>query len=120
MTTVGSVREWHEDEGWGVIDSDETPGGCWAHFSAGALDGYVFLTAGQKVCLDWESPGQESYDFRARRFWPYGSEPKERDSRQGPGGAYRSTLFLSFDDAAGESPGSPKPPPTPGPPPASR
>ena len=27
------VREWHADLGWGVLDSPETPGGCWAHFS---------------------------------------------------------------------------------------
>ena len=33
MSTVGTVRVWHRDEGWGVIDSPETPGGCWAHFS---------------------------------------------------------------------------------------
>ena len=36
----GVVREWHSDEGWGVIDSDQTPGGCWAHFSDVEMDGY--------------------------------------------------------------------------------
>lgn len=25
--TVGTVRTWHDEEGWGVIDSPETPGG---------------------------------------------------------------------------------------------
>ena len=24
---------WHDDQGWGVLDSPDTPGGCWAHFS---------------------------------------------------------------------------------------
>jgi CspA family cold shock protein len=33
MSTVGTVRVWHREEGWGVIDSPDTPGGCWAHFS---------------------------------------------------------------------------------------
>lgn len=33
MTTTGSVRSWFGEEGWGVIDSPETPGGCWAFFS---------------------------------------------------------------------------------------
>ena len=27
------VREWHEDLGWGVLDSPDTPGGCWVHYS---------------------------------------------------------------------------------------
>jgi len=29
---TGTVREWAE-EGWGVVDSAETPGGCWVHWS---------------------------------------------------------------------------------------
>jgi CspA family cold shock protein len=33
MSVVGVVREWNAEEGWGVVDSDETPGGCWVHFS---------------------------------------------------------------------------------------
>lgn len=28
------VREWHAEEGWGVLYSVETPGGCWTHYSA--------------------------------------------------------------------------------------
>jgi CspA family cold shock protein len=28
-----TVREWHDDLGWGVLDSPETPSGCWTHFS---------------------------------------------------------------------------------------
>lgn len=34
MTAVGRIRTWHEAEGWGVIDCDETPGGCWFHVGA--------------------------------------------------------------------------------------
>ena len=34
MSAVGRVRTWHEEEGWGVLDCDETPGGCWFHVSA--------------------------------------------------------------------------------------
>ena len=30
---TGVVREWHREAGWGVIDCDATPGGCWAFFS---------------------------------------------------------------------------------------
>lgn len=28
MVSHGDVREWNEDEGFGVIDSPDTPGGC--------------------------------------------------------------------------------------------
>jgi len=33
MGSTGTVRFWHRDEGFGVNDSPDTPGGCWAHFS---------------------------------------------------------------------------------------
>ncbi|MGI8701473.1 MAG: hypothetical protein ACR2JU_09765 [Nocardioidaceae bacterium] len=28
MTSRATVRTWHDDEGWGVLDLPETPGGC--------------------------------------------------------------------------------------------
>ena len=30
---MGTVRVWHREKGWGVIDSLDTWGGCWVHFS---------------------------------------------------------------------------------------
>ena len=33
VQSVGTVRVWHTEEGWGVIDCPDTPGGCWVHFS---------------------------------------------------------------------------------------
>ena len=47
------MREWH-DKGWGVIDSPDTPGGCWAHLSILKMDGYRSLRAGEAVDLEWE------------------------------------------------------------------
>lgn len=104
MTVVGIVREWHQDEGWGVIDSDETPGGCWAHFSSAAVPGYVALTAGQAVWLEWESPGQDEFPFRAVRFWPYESDPVDKTARREAGDAYRSELSLSAEEREAGSP----------------
>jgi cold shock protein len=98
MTVVGVVREWHQDEGWGVIDSDETPGGCWAHFSSAAVPGYATFTAGQAIWLEWESPGQDGYPFRAARFWPYEADATGTVVGREPGDAYRSELSLSFDE----------------------
>ncbi|MDF3300816.1 cold-shock protein [Streptomyces tropicalis] len=61
------VREWDDDEGWGVLDSRETPGGCWTHFSVVEAPGFRSLAAGQKVALEWESGEQDGFQYRAIR-----------------------------------------------------
>ena len=68
--TNATVRSWDAGEGWGVLDSAETPGGCWAHYSVIDMDGYKTLDAGQQVGLQWESPGQDGFEFRATRIVP--------------------------------------------------
>lgn len=70
---LATVSVWHEDEGWGILHSSETPGGCWAHFSSIDMPGYKSLTAGQTVELDWEVPAgsdYEGYRFFAARVKP--------------------------------------------------
>jgi len=70
------AREWHDEVGWGVLDSSETPGGCWTHFSVidtplirrtGNLRVSEFksLSAGDLVDLEWEAPGQDGFAYRA-------------------------------------------------------
>ena len=66
------VRVWHAENGWGVLDSPDTPGGCWAHYSHIEMDGYKRLENGQVVQLQWEAPGQDGFDFRAVRVVPSG------------------------------------------------
>lgn len=99
MTVDAVIREWNVDEGWGVIDSPETPGGCWAHFSNAAVAGYVRFESGQAVRLDWEAPGQDGYPFRAVRFWPTDRAPEHRGGDPA-GRSYSSDLSLSYDDPA--------------------
>ena len=65
FTTVGTVRLWIDEEGWGVLDSDATPGGAWAHFSAIAGTGFRRLNPGQAVEFTYEHAKQDGYDFRA-------------------------------------------------------
>ena len=43
----GRVLRWDDDEGWGVLGSDEFPGTVFAHFSHLQMEGYWTLTAGQ-------------------------------------------------------------------------
>ncbi|PWJ54567.1 Cold shock protein, CspA family [Quadrisphaera granulorum] len=94
----GVVRVWHDEEGWGVIDAPQTPGGCWAHFSVVLVEGYASLTAGQCVELEWEAARQDGYDFRATSAWPAGHSPVERTAAtDAHGGAYSTSLMLTFD-----------------------
>lgn len=73
---LATVREWHEDLGWGVLVSAETPEGCWTHYSAidtpligrfngGEVHEYKGLSAGDAVELEWEESGQDGFAFTA-------------------------------------------------------
>jgi CspA family cold shock protein len=66
----GIVREWHEAEGWGVIDGPTVPGGCWAHFSAIEMPGYRVLSAGQQVTFVREAVEQDGFAYRAESVRP--------------------------------------------------
>ena len=101
MTSLGQVRVWHDEDGWGVIDSDATPGGCWAHFSSVLVAGHKTMRTGQRVRFAFETAEQDGYSFRAVEVWPADQAPV-RTSRQasGPSSAYSSTLTLTFDDEA--------------------
>jgi CspA family cold shock protein len=96
VTTVGTVREWHADEGWGVIDSDATPGGCWTHFGDVLMSGYRFLSPGQPVAFEFETGWQDGYDYRAVAVWTGNDRPAAPAAEQ-PSAAYRSILRLEFD-----------------------
>src|SRR4051794_38048170 len=106
MTSRGTVRVWHAEEGWGVLDSAATPGGCWTHFSAVLVAGYKALDAGRSVDFSCEAVEQDGYAFRAVEVWPADQAPVrsgEEVSRALPG--HHSTLTLTFDseDEAGGS-----------------
>ncbi len=96
MAVEGVVREWHPEQGWGVIDAQDTPGGCWAHFSNVAIDGYRELARGQVVCLEWEAVNQEGFCYRARRVWPKGAASIDSVGETVTD-AYSSTVRWSFD-----------------------
>ncbi|MFF3911469.1 cold-shock protein [Streptomyces sp. NPDC001848] len=69
---TATVREWDDEEGWGVLDSPETPGGCFGHYSHIQATGFRTLSPGQQVDLTWEAPGfkQDGYDYRAVSIVP--------------------------------------------------
>ncbi len=103
MTVPARVRVWHDELGWGVLDSDETPGGCWSFFGTLAVPGYRTARAGDAVMLQWEAFEQDGYPYRAVRWWPVGIEPVEAEITHGP--AHRSSLTITWPE--GLPPGLP-------------
>ena len=74
MGTRGRVRNWSDEEGRGVVDSVQTPGGCWVHYSAVDVPGFASLEPGQDVVLEWEQARQDGFGFRALAVRPVGSK----------------------------------------------
>ena len=96
MTSRGKVRVWHAQEGWGVIDSVDTPGGCWAHYSAVLVPGYQGLDTGEAVMFTFEAVEQDGFPFRVAEVWPADRAPvRRRIEFSGPSPAYSSTLTLT-------------------------
>jgi hypothetical protein len=71
-TTLGTVVRWDGARGGAVIESEVTPGGCWA--DAGVVvhstTGDHALRAGQVVELDWTDVGSGGLPFSASRVVP--------------------------------------------------
>jgi CspA family cold shock protein len=73
---IATVREWSDEEGWGVLVADEVPGDIFAHFSNIQMDGYKTLKPGEHVEIEvvgpvairafGPQPGQDG--FRRIRF----------------------------------------------------
>jgi cold shock protein len=99
VTSTGIVREWREDEGFGVVDSPGTPGGCWVHFSNIVADGYRSLRAGDYVTFTSEPASQDGFEYRAILVWPPGVQPGRplRPADEGTDGAYQSTLTIGWE-----------------------
>ncbi|GAB3358971.1 cold-shock protein [Modestobacter lapidis] len=96
MTSRAKVRVWHAEKGWGVLDSADTPGGCWAHFSAVLVSGYRTLDAGGPVEFTFEAAEQDGYSFRAVDVWPADRTPvRSHNEVPGPSPAYHSTPTLT-------------------------
>jgi len=96
MSAAGVVREWHSDDGWGVIDSAVTPGGCWVSFGSVLMPGYRSLVPGAAVAFEFEDGPQDGFAYRATAVWTGGARPEPEPG--GPSAAYHSTLRLEFDD----------------------
>jgi cold shock protein len=99
----GVVRAFRAEEGWGVVDGPDVPGGCWVHFSAIEMGGYRQLTPGQPVLFHAEATDQDGFRFRAITVWPEGGEPTDPSTAHGSSTGHRSSLVLGLDQP--EDPG---------------
>ncbi len=93
---TGVVREWNDKDGWGVLDSHETPGGCWAHVSSLDMAGYRTAKPGQRVSFTFETGSQDGYDYRAGKVWREGV-PRTSPPENG-GAALGSSVLIEWDD----------------------
>lgn len=96
---VGTVREWHDESGWGVIDSPATPGGCFVHYGSVRMPGYRSLAVGAEVHFECEPARQEACDFLATAVWPPGVEPgsPEPGPDDAADQAFASELVIELD-----------------------
>jgi CspA family cold shock protein len=91
---TGTVRSFDPDEGYGVLDGPDVPGGCWVHFSAIAVSGYRQLIPGQQVSFRVEAAEQDGFTFRATKVWTGSVEPADESPEPRDSGAYGSVLTL--------------------------
>jgi CspA family cold shock protein len=119
VPSEGTVREWSDHDGWGVIDSGSTPGGCWVHFSSIVADGLGTLMPGEHVTFTYEAGRQDGFGYRAVLVWPAGVEPgtlPQSRTIDGPSAAYQSTLTIRWADGTVTTRSGDDPLPFPGPP----
>ena len=93
---TGVVREWNADQGWGVLNSDETPGGCWVHCSALSMAGDHRALPGQRVIFTYRPATQDGFDFQALDVTIEGVPRAETDI-QPPGPGYHDRLTIELD-----------------------
>lgn len=67
--TVGTVKFFKPEKGWGAIASADLPDGfdAWVHYSVIEGTGFRELAAGDTVEFDYEAAQQDSFRFRATR-----------------------------------------------------
>jgi CspA family cold shock protein len=68
-TSIGIVKFWRDDKGYGVIEStDVAPWDIWAHFAAIEGTGFKSLAVGDRVEVTYHRRNQDSYRYVAERI----------------------------------------------------
>ncbi|MEV4597691.1 cold shock domain-containing protein [Amycolatopsis sp. NPDC049253] len=61
----GRVVRWHDEDGWGVLESRTVPEQVWAHYSHVDMAGFRRLSAGAEVEFTAERAEQDGFNWRA-------------------------------------------------------
>ena len=84
--TIGTVKYWRENKGYGAIASAATaPWDIWCHFSAVEMAGYKTLVPGERVAVHYHRKNQESFRYVADRARPLGPGVDESERPAGAG-----------------------------------
>ena len=67
--STGLVRSFDQEEGWGVIDGPDVPGGCFVHFSHILGEGYRWLDPGEDVEFTHHPFPQDGCAHSATKAW---------------------------------------------------
>jgi cold shock protein len=101
VASEGTVREWSDARGFGVLDSADTPGGCWFHFSSVVAEEQASPRPGDRITFTYQTVPQDGFSYRALLVWPPGVRPgtplPERRN-DGPSAAYQSRLTIRWTD----------------------
>lgn len=65
VTHRGTVKFFHPEKGWGGIESEETPGDVWVHFSVIDGEGFRELNQGEAVEFRYVAQQQDSWRYVA-------------------------------------------------------
>lgn len=66
----GTVKWFNKEKGYGFISNDNGGEDVFVHFSSINVDGYKFLTEGQKVSFDTEADPRNQNKLRAVNVTP--------------------------------------------------
>ncbi|QCR18762.1 cold-shock protein [Agrococcus sp. SGAir0287] len=93
---LGTVVEWHDDEGWGLVALATSGAEVWAHFSIIEHRAFGSLEVGEEVRV-WYQPGPEAGALHAVRVVPTTNLDDAVVEPEPPGEAYRSSLTVVED-----------------------
>ncbi len=61
--STGVVASFDEDEGWGAITCDDTPGGCWFHYTQWPAHIAPDVGLGSVVSFGWIRVDQDGFRY---------------------------------------------------------
>lgn len=87
-----TVESYDSEQGFGVLVSPYTPGGCFVSFSA--IQDNTHLVVGTEVFFEFVAAEQDGYRYRATTVWTDEPQAHGIAVTRRPTSAYRSTFRI--------------------------